>query len=298
MVSTSPTGRKILDLAGSEPKKALGNLIWEIPGVDIRVGNHSIEPILKTLIDVRLDQREGIGDVAVEKAALESLRASWDQTFAEIRESETNLKREFENWASVTQAMVTRRIHQARRVSKSVVRNFRKVRDTHEAEMNAMQRTFRTELSLREPAIFWRDKAKTHRSVAITAFVGLILIAAGILAAAIVGPGFLLTEEIVKKLQFGSALLLAVPAIALFWIMKAVGRIFVTNVQLHADARQRSTMMTTFVSLMQDPKNQMTMEDRLLILQALFRPSGAEVQEEGPPSWADFLLRRMDGQSK
>ena len=126
-------------------------------------------------------------------------------------------------------------------------------------------------------------------------FIGLLATAGLIVAFVIWGPSLVLTSEVVGKLQYGSVLLVALPALALFWIMKAIARIFVTNIQLHADAQLRHTMVTTFISLMQDPKNRMNPEDRILILQALFRPAGAEAHEEGPPSWLDALLRRLDG---
>lgn len=76
--------------------------------------------------------------------------------------------------------------------------------------------------------------------------------------------------------------------------MKAIARIFVTNLQLLDDARQRHTMTTTFLALMQDPKNQMTIEDRVLILQALFRLPGADVEDEVPTNWIEVLLKRAD----
>lgn len=299
VVSTSPTGRKILDLITTDPKKALGHLIWEVPDIKIPVGKiQDLGPILKTLIDVRLDQREGIGDVAAEKAALESLRAKWEENFDGVRASLAHLEREFENWASITMATTTNRIRQARRVSKKVVRLFRDMRDTHDAEMKAIRETFKTDLSLREPATYWTKKAGDHAKDAKSAFWGLLAIAAVIVLFALAAPWIVLTGDAVKELGLAATLLVGVPAVALFWVMKAVARIFVTNIQLHADAQLRHTMVTTFISLMQDPKNQMSTEDRILILQALFRPAGAEAHEEGPPSWMDFLVRRMEGPSK
>ena len=200
--------------------------------------------------------------------------------------------------AWVTMATTTDRIRQARRVSKKVVRLFRDMRDTHDAEMKAIQATFKTDLSLREPATYWTEKARSHLVGAAIGFIGLLAAASVIVAFVMWAPSLVLTSEVVGNLKYASVLLVALPALALFWIMKAIARIFVTNIQLHADAGLRHTMVTTFISLMQDPKNQMSTEDRILILQALFRPAGAEAHEEGPPNWVDVLLRRMEGQSK
>ncbi len=297
VVSTSPIGRKILNLVPTEPEKAMALLIWQFP--DVNVAARQIEnlgPLLKAMIDVRLDQREGLGDVSAETAALADLREKWEQNFAEIRDSQNDLEREFESWASVTQAAAVDRIRRAKRLARNVVGRFRKVRDEQIDQMAAIRESFRAELSLREPANYWTTKARWHLGGALLGFLGLIGATFLIVAFVILGPEFLLSEEVTSRLKYGSALLIAFPALALFWIMKALSRIFVSNLQLLGDARLRSAMVTTFVSLMENPKNQMTEEDRILILQALFRPAGTEAQDESPPNWFDVLLRRMDKQ--
>ncbi len=299
VVSTSPTGRKILDLITTDPSKALGHLIWALPDIEIFVDQtDDLEPILKTLIDVRLDQREGIGDVAAEKAALESLRAKWEADFATIHDLENRAREGFEGYVSDTKNIVAGRIQVGRRVGRRFLNRLGRMRRDHDKQMRAIRQTFRAELSLREPAKYWTTKARWHLAGAAMGFIGLLATAGLIVAFVIWGPSLVLTSEVVGILEYASVLLVALPALALFWIMKAIARIFVTNIQLHADAGLRHTMVTTFISLMQDPKNQMSTEDRILILQALFRPAGAEAHEEGPPNWVDVLLRRMEGQSK
>ena len=297
VVSTSPTGRKIVDLISTAPEKALALLIWHLPGANIAFRqNENIEPLLKAMIDARLDERDGVGDVSAETAALADLRDKWERSFAAIRDSQNDLEREFEHWASVTMATVADRIRRAKSLARNVVGRFRKTRDDHDEQMAAIRESFRAELSLREPASYWTTKADSHFRYAVRGFLGLIGAAVSIGMFVVVGPKYLLTEEVTGSLQYGSALLIAFPALALFWIMKALSRIFVSNLQLLGDARLRSTMVTTFVSLMENPRNQMTEEDRILILQALFRPAGADAQDEAPPNWFDVLLRRVDKQ--
>lgn len=171
---------------------------------------------------------------------------------------------------------------------------FRETLTSHGEQMDAIRESFKTELSLRQPAKYWSNKAYWHWAGAALGFAGLLCTATSVGGLVIWGPELLLSKELIREFQYGGALLIAFPAFALFWIMKAFSRVFVTNLQLLGDARLRSVMVTTFVSLMENPKNQMSEEDRILILQALFRPAGVEGQDESPPNWFDVLLRRMD----
>jgi hypothetical protein len=296
IVSTTVEGRKIAEIASIDGKVALARLFLNLPDSKlIDPHNQELGVPLHALFAAGLTKRNDGDFVTAEEAALVDLRATWDRKFEQLHESEKALERDIESYISVTQAVIDKRIRNAKNLAKNTILRFKSMRNDHINEMEAIRNTFRTELSLREPASYWSKKATSHLLGAIFSFIGLLAVAVCVIILVLKGPDLIFSSSSVNQLEFGGTILIAIPALALFWIMRSVSRIFVTNLQLLGDSRIRSTMVTTFISLMQDPQNQMTMEDRLLILQALFRPAGSDAQEDGPPSWADFLLRRMEG---
>ena len=77
--------------------------------------------------------------------------------------------------------------------------------------------------------------------------------------------------------------------------MRLLSRIFLTNLSLHADCAERVAMIETFLALMQDEKK-VKEDDRVLILQALFRrsapPPGPD--ETAPSHLINQLLKQID----
>lgn len=71
-----------------------------------------------------------------------------------------------------------------------------------------------------------------------------------------------------------------------------VVRIFLSQLHLAQDAAERTTMVTTYLSLLES-KSVLSEEDRKIFLAAIFRPtSDGIVKDDGiPPSMADLLTR-------
>jgi hypothetical protein len=72
-------------------------------------------------------------------------------------------------------------------------------------------------------------------------------------------------------------------------------RVGLSNLAIADDASHRHTLTLTFRSLLEHEKNKVQEADRILMLQALFRPlpGGAADDEAAPPNWFDTLLQRM-----
>ncbi len=76
------------------------------------------------------------------------------------------------------------------------------------------------------------------------------------------------------------------------WGVRLVVRMFLSHIHLATDAAERVVMVKTYLSLIEGDRVK-SVEDRQLILQALFRPaSDGIVKDEGiPPSFLELLTR-------
>ena len=107
------------------------------------------------------------------------------------------------------------------------------------------------------------------------------------------GPGFL--ESLSKNNAIGDFATLAavsVPALTALWILRHIGRLFVTNFERSGDARMRQTMATTFLALTKEGTEAVTKEERLMVLQALFR---APAESKGTDSHFASVLDILSG---
>lgn len=91
----------------------------------------------------------------------------------------------------------------------------------------------------------------------------------------------------------------AVLAFAGIWVLKMLSRLLSENLQMMRDARERETMVKTFLALMRDDKNGKSLvndNDRILILHSLFRPSSIAATDDAPPvHWFDILTNKTGG---
>jgi hypothetical protein len=62
------------------------------------------------------------------------------------------------------------------------------------------------------------------------------------------------------------------------WVVRIFVRLFLSNVHLLTDARERATMVQTYLALMR--KGGLKEEDRQLILKAIFRPTATGVVKD------------------
>ena len=91
--------------------------------------------------------------------------------------------------------------------------------------------------------------------------------------------------------QLGTVVAVSFPALAYFWLLRHVARIFVSNRQQMSDAELRETMISTYLALMYDPAKAASPDERVLILNAIFRPAGAESDADSAPPNLVQLMR-------
>lgn len=167
----------------------------------------------------------------------------------------------------------------------------------------ALKKLYDTDLALRAPALYWTEKQRRHRVAAVsygivfavfvaTALILFVKFGIGILDAA--AQAAAQSNSIVPRLTE-----IAVPAFLGVWVLRIIGRMLATHMQLLEEAGERTTMVKTFLALMKDEERGSLVkdEDRILILSALFRHSSPSGTDDAPPaSWFDLLMTRLKGE--
>ncbi|MDE0164614.1 MAG: DUF6161 domain-containing protein [Defluviicoccus sp.] len=166
--------------------------------------------------------------------------------------------------------------------------------ETAERERKGLEEAFKEHVRLDAPATYWRNRAtiaSKKANWALAAFMG-----GGV---AVVGLSIVFGPELLERLaavegagSFAPLALVSIPALTALWGLRHAARLFVTNLEGSADARMRETMATTFLALTKEQGN-IEKEERLLVLEALFRPAAAARTDDGHFGGAlDILTRR------
>ncbi|MBS0557137.1 MAG: hypothetical protein JSR27_06965 [Proteobacteria bacterium] len=160
------------------------------------------------------------------------------------------------------------------------------------AEWAKLKATYDTELGLRAPTTYWSSRARRSFWQAVAFSVIFLLCAGGLLWVFFdIGASYL--KEIKTESPFISAIPVAIPILVGVWVLRVVARLFSENLKIQQDARERETLVKTFLALMRDEttgRAVVTDEDRKIILQALFRQSAVTSSDDSPPfSIFDFI---------
>jgi hypothetical protein len=139
----------------------------------------------------------------------------------------------------------------------------------------------------------WQHKQTRHRAT-----FGFGLAALALTIAALVALFLLKAPELLAQLPrkspdndipYGVVALCFVPIIAIGWILRIGARWITNSLTLGEDAEQRRAMLDTYFSLVGDPNAKMEETDRILILNAIFRPlPGYQTEDVAPPTLLDL----------
>ena len=173
------------------------------------------------------------------------------------------------------------------------------LRERMESEWDSLKRVYDEQLALLAPTQYWSSRASSHKyaaiafavsfGVSLTVFVGLF--------SWLAMPRLfeLATQKDVSPIL--TLVPVAVLAFAGIWVLKMLSRLLSENLQMMRDARERETMVKTFLALMRDDKDGKSMvndNDRILILHSLFRPSSVSAIDDAPPvHWFDILTNKV-----
>lgn len=173
------------------------------------------------------------------------------------------------------------------------------VKEKMESEWESLKKVYDEKLALLAPTKYWGQRARIHRNVSVAfavAFGLTLAISVGLFAWLAMPHMFAVAgnREVSPLLTLFP---IAIPAFAGVWVLRMLGRLLSENLQMMRDARERETMVLTFLALMRDDKSGdpiVNDNDRILILHSLFRPSSVAAIDDAPPvHWFDILTNKV-----
>lgn len=193
---------------------------------------------------------------------------------AVIRQTEERAKQVNEEGTRINEEAVT--------TLKNLKSDWSEFREEAEKERKGLEETFEEHMRLHAPATYWRDRADaaskaTRWALAAFSFIALVIVGLSIAF----GPELLERLAAVEGAgNLAPLALVSIPALIALWGLKHTARYFVANFDRSADARMRETMATTFLALTREGGG-VEKEERLLVLEALFRPPASAGTDDG-----------------
>jgi hypothetical protein len=222
----------------------------------------------------------------VHNAVLNDVQSRNEMTFNQVldalQNSATQRLQSFDRAA----AKLDSKIERIRKATDQVWKIIRNAAEDATSTRVALEETYEQKLRLGAPASYWRDRARSTKYasfLAIGTFVGLLggLTAIGLCHGTSL-KAFLSDKD--GKIELAAIALVAPVFIVVLGLFRIIGRSYMLNQQHAMECRQRETMMSTFLSLTNDQSGKITDAERLIVLQALFRPSGLNAEVESIPS--------------
>jgi hypothetical protein len=141
-------------------------------------------------------------------------------------------------------------------------------------------------MALKAPATYWETRGQSSRTVAALAFGGFVL--AIIILFLIVKENYITVKGWIVgqdgRIDPTVLVVLSPIIVLLLWFFRMIARLYNIAIAESVDAGQRRVMVTTFLSIMNDPNIKLSDAERFLILQALFRASGGKDEPDTMPS--------------
>ena len=253
----------------------------------------NISELLRAWDAVRLEGLDIDARMKSHEEGLKQLRSRWSDRFSRTRKAnelaQAGNRRRVRLYRKAAQRLLS--AHEKAQAANQVLMD--EMRSVHEARMARMEQEFSTEMQLRASEKFWSRKRKLNAGRAKSAFKKLCF-SGGIGAIAMAGIYAFLYKTIglPEGLNIGHGILYLLPAVLYLWLLKIFANEYRLNKELSDDAEERIAMVFTFKAL--EHEERVGVEERLLILNALFRPHERGSEESMPfPAW-EALIKRFE----
>lgn len=187
----------------------------------------------------------------------------------------------------------------AKETSEVVAEKFEEFTKQKSVVIDDLENLYREQLTLQNPANFWAETAKNkgrqwQLALIVFAFMTITpLIFFYFNANAITDWVLKTTSTSSNGFSVSGLAVVSLPAFLYGWLLKNVSRIFIQNMLIADDASDRNALAITYLGLAENQKLAVTDQDRVLILNALFRPTPSNLTDEGPPTGLlDFVRGR------
>lgn len=234
-------------------------------------------------ISLREDDFDSKVVLSRQSANIAQLMGAWEEKFSKLEESVLKSESEQQNAAKRLKSLAVRQI-----------RNHKRLRFAHENAMQKQRQEFSTEMTLKASEKFWSKKRRLNRLRSGAAFSRLCW-TGGIGGILLVGVFFFIYNSLPIDSNFGvgQTLVFAIPTLAYVWLLRIFANEYKSNQKMADDAEEREAMIFTFKAL--EHEERVGAEERLIILNSLFRPHDSSSEESIPlPAW-ESLVGRIQG---
>ncbi|WP_418502498.1 DUF6161 domain-containing protein [Flagellimonas sp.] len=223
----------------------------------------------------------------------EAEREKYEDFYSEITKQKDELFEELKNAKDENLAINKKLLG----LEASIAAKFDKEFNRHKAKMEASEKFYESELAVKKAVTYWTNKAKNHK---IYCFVfgivtGLLMIATLVsiiyFGKYLVGLNMEDPTGIGKKILTESGALqiwvyaIFIGALTLVvWVIRILVKIFLSNLHLLSDAKERETMIMTYLAFERE-EQVLSKEDKDLILPSIFRvSSNGIIKEDSSPN--------------
>lgn len=280
--SKAPIGRAIFALAAANIDAAIARYAMECQ-LPIQLTDRNVLPVVNGLIQASLFERDPQSLRGIERAAFARLRTEWDEQMQTLEQSvQANIEA---GKTTISQIMALRDQEE---------KTFAEALALHKKSMKDLEELYEKELRVGAPADYWSSLASGQRWAAIGFFGAFCAVGtwAGLTIwinrLELIGFG----KELADQVNIGTVALFSIPTLIVLWVMRLLAKQFIRISALFFDAKHRVVLVQTYKALIADPDSKVTEDQRLLILQALFRPGPDGAADDAPPPSLLELMTR------
>lgn len=289
--SKSEDGRFILELASRNQDSAVGVLAG-LSSENWQIQHSAWRPLIWGMAEYLINKQVDPKRIDYVNESLESLREEWSSRLGEQEDEFQNLNDRLRH----KEDEIYDKQNRLSKYWKEQVRNKIKFFNDATEQRIALQTAFREHMRLKAPVDYWNSKTKYHaRTAAMSFIIFLILSVTAIILFFDNSKSLmnLLASGNSSGWPLGNLVVVTIPALLFFWILRFIARVFVTNIQRQQDAHERATMAQTYLSLIAEGDKAATDQERVLVLNALFRPGPGDSPDEAPSADLVEIMRQM-----
>jgi len=227
----------------------------------------------------------GLKDSAMsEKIALEELRLHWQTVFQNF---EKELNAESENHKQLNsdaKIQLTSQKENFDQLVSTSKENLDHLISTSKDDWRKLKTTYDAELAIRAPVLYWKSKATSHLKLS-WIFAGVVVVVGGAIfwllfleVRRLIEPPTSLPQPELWHPEYWRLAILIASALIGVWIVRILVRLFLSNVHLQTDAKERVVMVQTYLAFLR--RGKISKEDEQFILKTLFRPTATGIMKD------------------
>jgi hypothetical protein len=243
---------------------------------------------VSAVLESALYERGLNNNAETERAALEVLKNNWSTDFSSHRTRQDQLSQEFTTLKSNAETLISEHKKSFDETFQKNEIEFKRIDSETKKNLEDLQKSYEEHMSLKAPVKYWTTRSWFQFGTAII-WLGILGLLTGlVLQYDRANLDQILTVDKTTIPKIGYALLV----ITLFlWGVRILVRLFLNSVHGFNDARERATMVKTYLSLLKDGVA-IKAEDRVFLLKTLFRPSSSGlVKDDAIPPFFEALAQ-------